>query len=137
MHKWPAILIADDEKNVRFLTSEVFRLEGIESAAVSDGCQVVAYLEDVHDKGGVMPRVVILDMMMPCLDGYQVYDQIVDVPWMQNTAIVIVSATRNVKLSKDDSRVFILYKPYEVADLLDLVRGIAPDLFGTDHSAPR
>jgi CheY-like chemotaxis protein len=135
MDKWPAVLIADDEKNVRFLTSEVFRLEGIETIAVSDGCQAIAYLEDVHNKGGMLPRVVILDMMMPCLDGYQVYDQVVDVPWMQNTAIVIVSATRNVKLPKERSRVFILYKPYEVADLLDLVRGVAPDLFEADQAA--
>jgi CheY-like chemotaxis protein len=135
MHKWPAILIADDEKNVRFLTSEIFRLEGIEPMTVSDGCQAIAYLEDVRDKGGLMPRVAILDVMMPCLDGYQVYDQIVDAPWMQNTAIVIVSATRNVKLSKERSQVFILYKPYEVAELLDLVRGIAPDLFEANQSA--
>ena len=135
MPQWPDILIADDEKNVRFLTSEIFRLEGIETVDVSDGCQVIAYLEDVRAKGGTMPRVVILDVMMPCLDGYQVYDQVVDAPWMQNTAIVIVSATRNVHLSKQRSQVFILYKPYEVVDLLDLVRGVAPDLFEASQSS--
>jgi CheY-like chemotaxis protein len=135
MPKWPDILIADDEKNVRFLTSEIFRLEGIETVTVSDGCQAITYLEGVRDKGGVMPRVVILDVMMPCLDGYQVYDQIVDAPWMQDTAIVIVSAARNVHLAKERSQVFILYKPYEVIDLLDLVRGVAPDLFEASQSS--
>src|SRR5512146_135178 len=97
MHKWPDVLIVDDEKNMRFLASEVFRLEGIQAAALADGCQAIEFFDDVLNKGGVMPRVIILDMMMPCLDGFEVYEKISGAPWIKDTVILVATAARDVK----------------------------------------
>ena len=92
MHKWPDVLIVDDEKNMRFLASEVFRLEGIIAETLADGCQAVEYFKEVQSKGGVMPRVVVLDMMMPCMDGFEVYEQISAEPWIKGTVLLIATA---------------------------------------------
>jgi CheY-like chemotaxis protein len=127
---WPAILIIDDEFNMRYFATELFRLEGISSHAVSDGCQGLDFLTEVIQKQGRLPRVIILDMMMPCKDGYQVYAEIADADWIENTEIVIVSAARGIELPRGRAKVHILYKPYEVTALLDIVRRAAPDLFG-------
>lgn len=129
MDTWPAILIIDDEFNMRYFATELFRLEGISSHAVSDGCQGTDFLTEVIQQQGALPRIIILDMMMPCKDGYQVYAEIADADWIENTEIVIVSAARGIELPPGRAKVHILYKPYEVTDLLDIVRRAAPDLF--------
>src|SRR5512140_3577303 len=129
MPTWPEILIVDDEKTVQFLTSEVFRLEGISTAVASNGCEAVDYLEQVRQQGGAMPRVIVLDIMMPCMDGYQVYDVLGDAPWLQNTTFVVVSAGRDINFPAKQVPVVLLYKPYEVSELLDLTKRLAPELF--------
>jgi CheY-like chemotaxis protein len=72
---------------------------------------------------------MILDMMMPCTDGYQLYAEIAHEPWAANMTIIIVSASRGIDLGEGFAPVHILYKPYEVTDLLEIVRDVAPDLF--------
>ena len=129
MRTWPAILIIDDEYNMRYFASELFRLEGISTHAVGDGCQGTDYLADVLRQGGKMPRVIILDLMMPCKDGHQVYAEIANTDWIEHTEIVLVTATRNVQMPPGRAKVHVLYKPYEVNVLLDIVRKAAPDLF--------
>ncbi len=129
MPTWPQILIVDDEKTVQFLTSEVFRLEGVSTAVASNGCEAVDYLENVRQQDGVIPRVIILDIMMPCMDGYQVYDALGDVDWLLNSTFVVVSAGRDINFPTKRVPVVILYKPYEVNDLLDLAKRLAPELF--------
>jgi CheY-like chemotaxis protein len=135
MDNWADVLIVEDERKLRFFVSEIFRLEEIAAAAVADGCQAMAYFQDVLNRDGNMPRVVILDMTMPCMGGLEVYKQIAQQPWMANTTIIITSATgENIKPLPGAARTMDLHKPYEVSGLLDTVREAAPDLFKT---APR
>jgi CheY-like chemotaxis protein len=129
MPTWPEVLIVDDEKTVQFLTSEVFRLEGISSATALNGCEAVDYLEQVREQQGALPRVIILDIMMPCMDGYQVYEALGDAPWLDGTTFIVVSAARDITFPAKRIPVVILYKPYEVAELLDLAKRLAPELF--------
>jgi CheY-like chemotaxis protein len=129
MHPWADVLIVDDEKNMRFFASEIFNLEGINAHAVEDGCQALDYLNDVRAKGGTIPRAMILDVMMPCMDGYQLFAEIAHQEWAANMTIIVVSASRGIDLGEGFSPVYVLYKPYEVADLLEIVRDVAPDLF--------
>jgi CheY-like chemotaxis protein len=125
------VVIVDDEKNIRFFAGEIFRLEGISAVSLSDGCQAVEYFETTASAGRKLPRIVILDVMMPCMTGLEVYDKVADAPWIEEMTFIITSASRGELNHLASDRVKILYKPYEVAALVDLVRSIAPDLF--DH----
>ncbi len=128
---WPGILIVEDEKRLRFFTSEIFRLEGISFLAVEDGCQALSYLEAVLAKNGTMPRIIILDMMMPCMNGYQLYQKISLEPWMKNTTVIVTSAaSETLKLPEGYPEPRVLFKPYDVSALVEMIREIAPDLFG-------
>jgi CheY-like chemotaxis protein len=128
--QWPAVLIVEDEKRLRFFTSEIFRLEGIPFAAVENGCLALQYLEECLSSNKALPRVIILDMMMPCMDGYQLYEKIGLEPWMNNTTVIVTSAaSETMKLPDGYPTPHILYKPYEVSILVDMVREIAPDVF--------
>jgi CheY-like chemotaxis protein len=129
MEPWPDVLIVDDEKNLRYFAGEIFRLEGIEATTLADGCQAVAYFENVVKQGGKMPRVVILDVNMPCMNGLQVYEKIAAASWIKDTVVVLTSASRNDLDYPEAGSVRVLFKPYNVTALVDMVRSIAPDLF--------
>ncbi len=60
------VLVADDEPNIRDTTSFILQLEGFEVITAEDG---VACLEGVREQ---RPRVVLLDLMMPRKNGYDV-----------------------------------------------------------------
>src|SRR5260370_33345799 len=94
MSDWPDVLIVEDENRLRFFATEVFRLEGISAAAVGDGCEGRKYFEDVIAQQGMMPRIVILDMGLPCLHGYELYKQISTQPWARDLYVIITSASR-------------------------------------------
>jgi hypothetical protein len=62
-----------------------------------------------------------------------VYSQLSEEPFLtqlKNTTIVITSAAQEaLNLPEGPLRTRVLYKPYEVGALIDMVRSIAPDLF--------
>jgi CheY-like chemotaxis protein len=126
------VLIVEDEKKLRYFASEVFRLENIAAAAVADGCQAMQYFEEVLAHGGRIPRVVLLDLTMPCLSGHEVYKQIAAAPWSAHVTVIITSAAGDkFDTLPGPAETIQLTKPYEVQSLVDTLRRIAPDLFET------
>jgi DNA-binding response OmpR family regulator len=130
MGAWADVLIVEDEKKLRFFASEVFKFENINAEAVEDGCKAAEYFNAVQSQGGKMPRVVLLDLSMPCMSGQDVYKGIAASDWGSNTTVIITSAAgEKVDPLPGVGQTISLHKPYEVKDLLDLLRNIAPDLF--------
>jgi len=124
------VLIVEDEKRLRYFAGEVFRMEGISAASVADGCQALTYFEDMLKQGGIMPRVIILDMTMPCLNGVEVYKHIAAQAWSANTTVIITSAAGDtVEELPGPAQTLTLHKPYEVTALVETVRRAAPELF--------
>jgi CheY-like chemotaxis protein len=66
----PSILVVDDDPSVRALVTDVLETEGYEVQAVEDGFAALARVECLA------PDCVILDVMMPGMDGHAVLDQI-------------------------------------------------------------
>lgn len=129
MDAWPSVLIVDDEYNMRYFASELFQLEGVDTHTISDGCKALDYFDEILKQGGKMPRIVLLDMMMPCKSGLEVYSEVADKEWMNETTFIIVSAARDIELPTGHAPIFLLYKPYEVAALIDIAHRAAPELF--------
>ena len=124
------VLVVEDEKRLRYFACEVFRMEGISAASVADGCQALAYFEDVVKRRGTLPRIIILDMTMPCLNGVEVYKHIAAQPWSGSTTVIITSAAGDTVVElPGPAQTLTLHKPYEVTALIETVRRAAPDLF--------
>ena len=124
------VLIVEDEKKLRFFASEVFRLENISSAAVADGCQAMQFFEEALTQAGRVPRVVLLDLTMPCLSGYEVYKQIAAASWCGQVTVIITSAAGDkFDTLPGPAKTLQLTKPYEVQSLIDMLHKVAPDLF--------
>lgn len=80
------VLIADDEED--FVKALLIRVEnaGFKGVAVGDGEQVFSQIEKE------MPDVIVLDVMMPKMDGLQVTRRLRSDPAMQNIPIIFLTA---------------------------------------------
>ena len=106
------ILIVEDDSEIALLERDYLEIEGLESDVVSDGESAVsAALSGGYD-------LVLLDLMLPGLNGYDVCRQIrdrVDVPILMVTARTdSVDKIRGLGLGADD----YIAKPFDPAELV-------------------
>ena len=66
----PRVLVVDDEENVAFLISSALRLAGYETLVATTGIQAV------EEVGRFAPHVIVLDVMLPDIDGFEVLRRI-------------------------------------------------------------
>ena len=67
------VLLADDQAEIRLMLEAKFRQEGYEITAVEDGRECLDVLTDEDTE---LPDLVILDVMMPRVDGFRVLQEI-------------------------------------------------------------
>lgn len=115
----PRILVVDDEPSLLRLLQVTLETEGYEVILASDGETAVKRVE--QDK----PDVMLLDVMMPVIDGWGVLERLQSVE--RRPRIICLSAKTNRrdllkgwKLGADE----YLTKPFSIDQLLDLVTEI-------------
>ncbi|MCC9657487.1 PAS domain-containing protein [Rhodopirellula halodulae] len=64
------VLVADDRRDIRFLLNRILSQAGATVDEVEDGQQAVHWVTHKMESGG-MPDLVVLDMQMPNLDGFE------------------------------------------------------------------
>jgi DNA-binding response OmpR family regulator len=116
--KKPYILAVDDDPQLLRLVTKNLQLDGYDVEAASDGQQALDQIESTKFD------LVILDVMMPKLDGFAVCERVRE---FSNVPIIIVTALgqdndkiRGLDLGADD----YLTKPFSVAELLARVRAV-------------
>ena len=85
-HERPLVLIVDDEAAIRLLCRVNLRLEGVDAIEAADGEEALELAR--REK----PDLVLLDVMMPHLDGWQVADRLARDPATCELPIVFLSA---------------------------------------------
>ena len=112
------ILVADDELKLLRLVTRNLELEGYETLAATDGQEALELIE-THD-----PDLLLLDVMMPKLDGFSVTQRVRE---FSAVPIIIMTARgddqdkiRGLDLGGDD----YLTKPFNVDELLARVRAV-------------
>jgi len=115
------ILIADDDLDVALAVQVSLELEGFEVHVIHDGG--VAIEEALR----LRPDLVILDVVMPEVDGYEVCRRIRSDPRLLNCPVILLTAK---SLSEDVVRGFsagaddYVVKPYDSAELSARVRAV-------------
>lgn len=116
MEKRPLILAVDDQELVLKLLRVNLSLEGYHVVTASNGMSALELLEEYE------PELVILDIMMPGLDGFQVLDLIrqrCNVPVIMLTAKCEETTLRDaLVLGADD----YVTKPFSILELAARVR---------------
>jgi len=110
------ILVVDDDQEMMRMLNCILELEGYDVATAADGRQALALLEEYE------PDLVLLDIIMPGLDGFQVLDfirQRSDIPIIMLTARCEVTSLRDaLALGADD----YVRKPFRTRELLARIR---------------
>ena len=112
------ILVVDDDPVIQKLLAVNFEMEGYHVVTASDG-------EEALDRvAAERPAVVVLDVMMPKVDGIEVLRRIKANPITANTPVLLLSAKAQAQDIDDGMAAgadFYLTKPFEPLDLLDRV----------------
>ena len=109
-------MVVDDEQTIRTLLKRILESEGYEVILAADGNSALAMLEKRE------PDLVILDINMPGLNGFQVLERIrqhSNVPVIMLTGIGEATALGNaLSLGADD----FVKKPFNVRELLARIK---------------
>jgi CheY-like chemotaxis protein len=114
-------MIVDDDPQVRealtdFLGDQGFRVRDAENGA--DALEQLGRLMTAHD----LPALLILDLAMPVMDGYQLLEQLRDDRTLLPMPVLVLSATINRDVLPE--HITPLRKPIESHALLSAIRGI-------------
>lgn len=113
------LLVVDDDADLREALEEVLRDAGYEVMGASNGKHALDVLGTTHE----LPLLVLLDMMMPVLDGAGFARAMRQVPAWRDIPVLVFSASANARqVAEEIGACGHLRKPVDVDTLLDAVR---------------
>jgi CheY-like chemotaxis protein len=123
-----SVLVVDDESDIREAVAEVLADEGYMVHGAGDGAEALRKARAVH------PDIVLLDLMMPGMNGWEFRAAQKCDPELSDIPVVVLSALGRV--AGMDAAGFI-QKPFDLDELLDAVREYADDHDGSgEHPQP-
>ncbi len=112
------VLVVDDDTEIRETMIDVLEDAGYEAVGASDGVEALAQLRDDGDRW----CVVLLDLMMPNMDGRAFREEQLQDPALSPIPVVIVSARNDVAEAAADLNVAAhVTKPLRLKALVELV----------------
>jgi CheY-like chemotaxis protein len=112
------VLVVDDDPDILEALSEILEAEGFEIRRARNGKEALERLSPEP------PQLILLDLMMPVMDGWEFAQRLRQLPEsVSHIPIIVLSADRNVSNKATGiGAAGYLAKPFELNDLLDMVR---------------
>jgi DNA-binding response OmpR family regulator len=123
----PRVLVTDDDDQVRVIVVTILRRSGFRAESARDGKEAIAMMALANYDA------VLLDLMMPRIDGFDVIEHLSSQgsDFAKRKVIVLTAASQSNIAKLNESDVFrVMRKPFEMDDLLAAVREC------TGHRAP-
>ena len=114
-HK-PMVLIVDDSVTVRKVTSRLLERNGYEAQVATDGIDALEKLQEM------LPEVIVLDIEMPRMDGFEVANHIRHNPRLKHIPIVMITSRTGEKHRERAFGIGVneyMGKPFQEQMLLD------------------
>ena len=114
------ILVVEDDRDLRESLGDALRLEGYNVVCVEHGEAALRHLGT-----GARPCVILLDLMMPVMDGWTFRQELLKDHDLSGIPVVLMTAatsSRATMVTADG----ILFKPFEVGTVLEAVEGRCP-----------
>jgi chemosensory pili system protein ChpA (sensor histidine kinase/response regulator) len=112
------VMVVDDSITVRRVTQRLLERNGMRALTARDGMDAITLLQDN------VPDIILLDIEMPRMDGYEVAAHVRNDPRLRDVPIIMITSrvgekhrARAIELGVDD----YLGKPYQEAQLLDAI----------------
>ena len=113
------ILLVDDEPNILVAIDFLLTKEGYQIQKAFDGQQAIEKVESFH------PNIIILDVMMPGLDGFEVARRVRHMDGNDDIKIIFLTAkgtTQDKMKGYSTGGEYYLIKPFDNDELVDLVK---------------
>ena len=111
------VLVVDDERDVRQLLSTYLNLQGFSVITASNGREALTRL------GEVKPCVILLDLMMPVMDGLEFRKHQQQDPRWSAIPVVCLSAKHDAPtIARSMNLSECICKPFDIEHVADLVR---------------
>ncbi len=111
------VLVVDDDRDICEAMQTVLELEGYAVVTAADGAEALAWL-----RAGVRPCMIVLDLMMPKMNGVQFREAQQQDPAIRAIPVVVLSGDGRVPTKAANLGVEGLRKPVELEVLLEAVR---------------
>ena len=110
------VLVVEDDADLREMMAQILTLEGFEAETATDGADALTQLQ----APGRYPDVILLDMMMPRMDGWEFCREQRRDPALAHIPVVVLSAAPREWLQI--SAAAVLSKPFDYDRLLAAIR---------------
>jgi CheY-like chemotaxis protein len=127
------VLVVDDDPSIRGLIMAALKRDGYSFLEAPNGREALDLMR--HER----PDVVVLDLMMPLVSGWDVLRERADDDELRRIPVIVVSANREPELARavDQGICAFLPKPFDIRALSALVRSCMPsDLSGSPSTIP-
>jgi CheY-like chemotaxis protein len=112
------ILFVEDDADIRDTLADVLEEDGFAVKSAAHGQEALELL-----RGGLRPSLILLDLMMPIMNGWQFRAQQLKEPDLSGIPVVVVSAGANIEQSAAGlSAAGFVKKPVVLDNLLNAVR---------------
>ncbi|MGA9159913.1 MAG: response regulator [Actinomycetota bacterium] len=117
----PRVLVVDDEPQVVWMLQFSLEAEGYQTLSARDGRSALDEVREHH------PSVILLDIMMPVMDGWAVLEELQELPASERPRVIVVSARSSLrdraKAAELGADAFVA-KPFNVDDLLVVLHDV-------------
>ena len=113
------ILVVEDEEQVRTLLAKLLEKNDYDVATAADGLDAMKFLE------GDKPDLMLVDVMMPRLDGFSLVKAVRFKPDCRHIPIIFLTAKTDARSMIEGINVgakFFLTKPFQIGDVLAKIR---------------
>ncbi len=111
-----AVLVVEDDQDLRETLCAIIEAEGLATATASDGRAALEAL-----RMGLRPLLILLDLMMPSMNGWEALSIIRSDYALADIPVAVLSAGSR---ARPPGATHFLPKPVDIDTLLDLVRSI-------------
>jgi two-component system alkaline phosphatase synthesis response regulator PhoP/two-component system response regulator VicR len=115
------ILIADDDPTIIKLLQVNLEMEGYAVVCAYDGQDAVEHAQVEH------PDLVLLDIMMPRMDGWAAREALSAIPGLKDTPVIVLSARAqqaDLRRGYEAGVAAYVTKPFDPTELLDIIERV-------------
>jgi DNA-binding response OmpR family regulator len=120
----PVVLVAEDDEQISFLLQFLLEREGYRVLLARDGREAQRLIDEIAP-----PQLVILDVMMPYADGFEVLDRLRAKPDWCGTPVIMLTARsqeKDIARALDAGATDYVVKPFLPEELKARIRRLAP-----------
>ena len=114
------ILIVDDDLDIRELLAETLEERGFDVVTAANGLEAISVVRNMTTP----PSIILLDLMMPVLDGYGFLEERAKDAALASIPVAVISAGHGLDPSRLSNAARIIPKPIDVSLLVSVIHDV-------------